>query len=214
MPKRKYTKAFPSKYDKIQDRKIRKLVAAVERKTLDATISESHVAAGVTWDVTEIVSPQQGDSLSRRDGEECLLQSLFLRLSIGPNNTATNTKGYSVRIAILAQKVTSSPDPIATDIWETDNINGMNNVTNVGSTNTVHVSGNFQFYYDKTFNFNINAQDRQVKIFIKFPGSGLLQKFGGAGLDAHTNRLYFCWVKTVTIDQINIVGNVRLRFIG
>ncbi len=210
--KRRYK---PSPYDRIQDRKIRKLMIVEEKKFHDATISENHLAAATSWDTVAITSPAQGDTQSTRDGDEILVESIFLRVRISANGTAAETRGMSIRLCIWSiKKSNPGAEEQGLDLFTTNDIHGLNRIDGDStSANVPPVAGNIQFYHDKIYNFNINASDREVKIYIKFKGAGLKQTFG-ANARAIINPLAWGFAKLAGADQWNIIGNIRTRFTG
>ncbi len=211
--KRRYT---PSAYDRVQDRKIRKLSKTIEPKNLTiAQVTLTRTAAQGDWTINASNGPAIAatDTVNSREGNEIVVQSLFVRGIITSKGTAAEIGGAAVRIVIGMQKVTDQSAPAALDIFHTDTILGMMSIQNTG-TNLIDHSGNIQIFYDRTFNLDNNKSQQQVKFFKKWP-RGLKQKYGSGTADfPHTNGFFICMCKRATTDGYDFQFIERVRFTG
>ncbi len=201
----------PSAYDRIQDAKIRKLEVIEEQKSHDKVIAIARTDVQLTWSAFTILNDMtQGDTNLTRDGDSCSMQSLFLRLTITPTFLSEEIGGVALRIVIIRKKVSSGAFPTAAIAFSVDNINGL--IRRDQNISGEDIRGNLQFLYDKTFNINVNSQERQIKMYFNL--KGMEATYASSGTSPHRNGLYIAICKTGSVADWNLEGNSRVMFKG
>ncbi len=212
--RRNYRRGRPTAYDRQQDRRIRQNTQSIETKFVDATFALDRTQALVTWDIDRQLDINQGDTVSTRDGNATNALSFYMRGIITPNGTSTELVGVSIRIVVMIQTITTTTAPLAADIFSVDNINGMHDLTNLGTGAVPHTAKAFKFIFDKTFNMNVERQTQHINFFHTFPGGMIQQWTADAATRAHTNAIYILMSKTASVDGWGFDGQCRLRFQG
>ncbi len=213
MPKRK---GYPSKYDRKQDAKIRKLEQAIMLKQ-HVTVTAGTLSNGV---ITELLisGVPQGETDTSREGAEIHMQTISVRWRIEGSPVATVDSG-SVRIMLAIDNDPRGALPLAQEMLSTDSI--LSGYQTGRPITKERSRGRFKFLYDETFdiiNRPIASADSLPsnltgKIFAKL--GGVRQMFtddtGDIGAcEDHTLLLVF--LAEFNTQSLSFDSNAVLRF--
>ncbi len=168
-------KGYPSRYDRKQDAKIRKLEQNIILKEHTAVLSGSDLVDGV-FQFFYLNGVAQGETDTTREGSSIHMQSISIRWSIRGSAVTTVSSG-NFRIVLFIDNDPRGLAPTAIQVFTSDDIlSGYNTGRVIGQERS---RGRFRFLYDETFdiiNRPIASADslpstKTGKIFAKLGGT-------------------------------------------
>ncbi len=215
MPKRK---GYPSRYDRKQDAKIRKLEQnIVLKQSPPVAVSDFGIVAS-TMRIDLLNGVPQGETDETREGATMLMQSISIRWSIFGSAVPTIGSG-SFRILLVMDTDPRAALPTALNMLTTSNLlSGYNAGRVIGQERS---RGRFKFLYDETFdiiNRPIASADSLPstmtgKIFKKLNGTKTMftADTGVIGV-MEGNTLLLCLISLGNSQDLSWSFNSVLRF--
>jgi len=187
-----------------------------EYKFLDTNISVVPYAANST--LTLINGITQGTDYNQRIGRQIKMMNYFIRLTIAPQDTTTDTGSYRILLVYDLQANGVAPTP--TEVL-------------VSNTTTSHINldnrDRFRVLRDKMYTFDPFAYDpagtattawnktnQNIKIFVKLPNLETIFNAtnGGTVADIASGNLIAFWLGSGTGNNgpLDFTGSYRVRF--
>ncbi len=209
-------KGYPSRYDRIQDSKIRKLQENIVLKQHNI-ISNAVITSGTALEFSQCLVAQ-GETDLTREGAMIHMQSISIRWRATGSAVATVATGC-IRIIVMIDKDPRGALPAATAYLTTDSV--------LSSYNTGRVigqernRGRFKFIYDETYDMPSDAiasADQLLpsltgKIFLNLKGTKVMFTTDAADIsNIEQNNLLICALALGATEVITINFDAMMRF--
>ncbi len=209
-------KGYPSRYDRVQDRKIRKLQQNIVLKQHTTVSSQTLAAESLQFTALNLVP--QGETDITREASTIHMVSLAMRWRLVGSAVATTGTG-SVRIMIVLDKDPRGALPGATDVLTS---NSMLSAYNTGKAlGEERNRGRFKFLYDRLFDMPADAiasADQLAasvtgKLYVKLGNARVLfTEDAGAITEIEQHNLFVCAIASGNSQDQSFLFNAVLRF--